>query len=194
MAIELTDELPARGQLVGRRTRMNRQLSVLLGGGIMAALVFSLCEGVAPAQQSPAATNRLSAAPSAALDKMIAAGKSPRELALFLFDTHGCKNCHTIGHDGKLGFTKKGEERAQGFEGCISTLKAMSTIAKVPEGQRSPTQRQRAKRFVEFGCATCHKLTPGKMGLTQVGAKLAHLHLGCVDVEKLVASGPALKP
>jgi hypothetical protein len=31
----------------------------------------------------------------------------------------------------------------------------------------------------------------GKMGLTEVGAKLAGLHLGCVEVEKLVASGLA---
>jgi hypothetical protein len=127
----------------------------------------------------------------AALDKMIAAGKSPRELAQYLFDTHGCKGCHTIGHDGKLGFTQKGEERAKGFEGCISTLKAMSIIAKVPEDQRSATQRRREERFKEFGCATCHKISPAKMGLTEMGAKLAHLHLGCVEVEKLVASGPA---
>jgi len=117
--------------------------------------------------------------------------KSPRELAQYLFDTHGCKDCHTIGQGGKLGFTKKGEEKAQGFEGCISTLKAMSIIAKVPEDRRSATQRRRVHRFEEFGCATCHKVTPGKMGLTEVGAKLAHLHLGCVEVEKLVASGPA---
>jgi|SRR5215469_4578129 len=61
---------------------------------------------------------------TAELDRMIAAGKSQHELAQYLFDTHGCKNCHTLGHDGKLGFTKKGQERAQGFEGCISTLKA----------------------------------------------------------------------
>ena len=125
------------------------------------------------------------------LDKMIAAGKSPHDMAQYLFDTHGCKSCHTVGHDGKLGFTTKGQERAQGFEGCISTLKAMSIIAKVPEDHRSPTQRRRAQRFEEFGCATCHKLTPGKMGLTEVGAKLAHLHLGCVDVEKLVATRPS---
>jgi hypothetical protein len=77
-----------------------------------------------------------------ALDRMIAAGKSRRELAQYLFDTHGCKECHTIGHDGKLGYTKKGEERAKGFEGCISTLKAMSIIAKAPEDQRSATQRR----------------------------------------------------
>lgn len=74
------------------------------------------------------------------LDRMIAAGKSQKQLAQFLFDTHGCDRCHTLGHDGKLGFTKKGEERAQGFQGCISTLKAMSIIAKVPENQRSATQ------------------------------------------------------
>lgn len=174
---------------------MNRQPIVLFRGGIMAVLVLSLCGGAASAQQrtgaEKAGANQPSAASSAALDKMIAAGKSPRELALFLFDTHGCKDCHTIGQGGKLGFTKKGEEKAQGFEGCISTLKAMSIIAKVPQDQRSATQRRRAERFNEFGCATCHKLTPGKLGLTEVGSKLAHLHLGCVDVEKLVASSPA---
>jgi len=122
---------------------------------------------------------------------MIAAGKSRQELAQYLFDTHGCKNCHTMGHDGKLGFTKLGEERAQGFQGCISTLKAMTIIAKVPEDQRSATQRLRAQKFEEFGCSTCHKVSPGKLGLTEVGAKLAHLHLGCADVEKVLASGPS---
>jgi len=145
---------------------------ILLCGGILSGLAW--------AQSS-----------SAELDKMIAAGKSQRELAQYLFDTHGCQSCHTIGQEGKLGFTEKGEERAQGFEGCISTLKAMSIIAKVPEDHRSAAQRRRAQRFEEFGCAACHKLTPGKMELTDVGAKLAHLHLGCVDVEKLLASKPA---
>ena len=125
--------------------------------------------------------------PDATLDKMIAAGKNPQELAAFLFDTHGCANCHTAGKDGKLGFTKKGEDRAQGFQGCIATLKAMTVIAKIPADQRSATQRQREQQFEEFGCATCHKIADGKIGLTAVGAKLAHLHLGCVDVEKLLA-------
>ena len=67
-------------------------------------------------------------------------------------------------------------------------LTAMNLIAQVPDQQRSVQQRQRAARFEEFGCTTCHKIIPGKMGLTEVGAKLTHLHLGCVDVEKLVAS------
>ena len=129
--------------------------------------------------------------PDGTLDKMIADGKSPRELAVHLFDTHGCKSCHTTGKDGKLGFTKKGEERAQGFEGCISTLKAMTVIAKVPASQRSATQRGRTQRFEEFGCATCHTVAAGKAGLTAVGAKLANLHLGCVDVQKQLAGNPA---
>jgi hypothetical protein len=158
---------------------------VWLRGVIIAVLGLALWEGAAPAQQSPEAQK------ATALDQMIAAGKSPRELAQYLFDAHGCKDCHTMGKEGRLGFTAKGTERAQKFEGCISTLKAMSVIAKVPEEQRSATQSQRAERFQEFGCTTCHKVTPGKMGLTEVGAKLANLHLGCVEVEKLLASPAA---
>ncbi|MCC6366529.1 MAG: hypothetical protein IT165_23675 [Bryobacterales bacterium] len=146
------------------------------------SMILFLCMAAPAWTQSTAET----------LDKMIAAGKSPQELAAYVFDTHGCKDCHTAGKDGKLGFTRKGEERAQGSQGCIATLKAMTVIAKIPANQRSETQRQRAQRFEEFGCSTCHKVADGKVGLTAVGAKLAHLHLGCVEVEKLLAgkSGP----
>jgi cytochrome c551/c552 len=121
-------------------------------------------------------------------DQMIAAGKSNQELAEYIFDTHGCKGCHTVGHDGKLGFTAKGKERAQGFEGCIKMLTAMTVIVQLPAEKRTAQQRQKAERFEEFGCTSCHKLSPGKLELTDVGARLAHLHLGCVDVEKNVAS------
>ena len=163
---------------------MKHHGSVLLGSVITAAWVSGLCGGVARAQQSAAPSS------NAALDRMIAAGKSQREVAQYIFDTRGCNGCHTIGKEGKLGFTEKGQQRAQGFEGCISTLKAMTIIAKVPEDRRSDTQRQRAQRFEEFGCVTCHKVTPGKVALTEMGAKLANLHLGCVDVEKVLASNP----
>jgi hypothetical protein len=128
---------------------------------------------------------------SAVLDRMVAAGKSPRELGQYVFDSHGCRNCHTMGHDGKLGFTEKGKQRAKGFEGCINMLTAMTVIVQLPEDRRSPEQRQKAERFAEFGCTTCHRLSPGKLELTEVGAKLKHLHLGCVEVEKLVAASPA---
>jgi len=122
------------------------------------------------------------------LDKMIAAGKSQQELARYVFDTHGCKSCHTVGENGKLGFTDRGKQIAKGFEGCISMLTAMNLIAQVPDDKRTPSQHQKAARFEEFGCTACHKITPGKMGLTDLGMKLTHLHLGCVDVEKLTAS------
>jgi parallel beta-helix repeat protein len=172
-----------------------RRVRAALGGAVLLAGVgFSLSQTKALAQRNQTPSSSPSSQASAqqtadTLDRMIAAGKSPRDLAQYLFDTHGCKDCHTIGQQGKLGFTQKGEERAKGFEGCISTLKAMSIIAKVPEDQRSATQIRRVQRFEEFGCAKCHKLASAKMGLTEVGARLAHLHLGCVEVEKLVASG-----
>ncbi len=124
----------------------------------------------------------------ATLEKMVAAGKSQQELARYVFDTHGCKSCHSVGQNGKLGFTEKGQQIAKGFEGCISMLTAMNLIAQVPGDKRTPSQRQKAARFEEFGCTACHKIIPGKMGLTELGTKLTHLHLGCVDVEKLTAS------
>ena len=150
---------------------------------LAAALMFGLSRtAVAQAPPSPQQT-------AATLDRMTAAHKSPQELAQYVFDTHGCKNCHTVGQNGKLGFTARGKQIGQGFEGCISMLTAMNLIAQVPDNQRSPQQRQKAARFGEFGCTVCHKITPGKLGLTDVGTKLSNLHLGCVDVQKQVASG-----
>ena len=128
--------------------------------------------------------------PSAELDRMIAAGKTPRELAKYVFDTHGCKSCHTIGDDGKLGYTERGKERAKGFEGCINMLTSMTVIVQLSDEKRSSEQRERAAKFEEFGCTACHQLSPGKLELTGIGAKLKHLHLGCVDVEKLTSSQP----
>ena len=164
---------------------MKHQTTFLFRIGIMAVFALSLCGGAARAQQPPAVPA------NAELDRMIATGKSQREVAQYIFDTRGCNGCHTIGREGKLGYTTKGKETAQGFEGCISTLKAMTIIAKVPEERRSDTQRRRTQRFEAFGCATCHKVTPGKVALTEMGTKLANLHLGCVDVEKVLASNPA---
>ena len=171
--------------LLDRPGSRAKRLRFVLGGAVLpAAIVFLLPQTRALAQASPQA----SAQQRARLDQMTANGASPAELAQYVFDTHGCKNCHTVGRDGKLGFTAKGKERAQGFEGCINMLTAMTVIVQVHEDKRSPQQRQKAARFEEFGCTACHKLAPGKLGLTEVGTKLAHLHLGCVEVEKLVAS------
>jgi len=122
------------------------------------------------------------------LDKMSAAGKSQKEMAQYIFENHGCNGCHTAGENGKLGFTEKGKQLASGFEGCIRSLTAMNLIAQVPASQRSADQKKTAQRFEEFGCTLCHQIVPGKMGLTELGAKLTHMHLGCVDVEKILAS------
>src|ERR1700680_4003201 len=104
---------------------------------------------LAQQKQSPQAT-------SAALDKMIVAKKNQRELAQYVFDNHGCSGCHTVGENGKLGFTPRGKQLTIGFEGCIRTLTAMNVIAQVPASQRSADQKVRAQRFDEFGCSLCH--------------------------------------
>jgi cytochrome c2 len=153
-----------------------RRLSLFSAAAVLAAGLLAQQK-----QPSPQAT-------SSVLDKMIAAHKSQKELAQYVFDTHGCKTCHTVGEGGKLGFTERGKQLTNGFEGCIRMLTAMNLIAQVPANQRSADQKTRAQRFDEFGCTLCHQIIPGKMGLSDLGSKLSHLHLGCVDVEKQVAS------
>ena len=161
-----------------RKPDMNKDSTVLLGGALM---FLALCfPQIALSQQA--------ARHETELDRMIAAGTSQQQLAQYVFNTHGCKSCHTIGRDGKLGFTVRGKERAKGFEGCINMLTAMTVIVQVQESQRSSEQRTKAERFQEFGCTACHQVTPGKLSLTDTGSKLQHLHLGCVDIEKIVAS------
>ena len=157
---------------------------------VLAILFVATLVLLAQQQQSPQnASNKARLdKTSAALDQMIAAKKSQKELAQYVFDNHGCKSCHTVGESGKLGFTEKGKQLTNGFEGCIRTLTAMNVIAQVAPNQRSADQKNTAQRFNEFGCTLCHQIVPGKMGLTNLGMKLSHLHLGCVDVEKQVAS------
>jgi len=111
-----------------------------LGWGVF-AVIFAMAGWRAlrgqPSAQSTAAT----------LDRMTAGGKSRQELAQYVFDTHGCKSCHTAGQNSKLGFTERGRQIAKGFEGCIALLSAMDLIAQVPEERRSLQQQQKAARF-----------------------------------------------
>jgi cytochrome c2 len=153
------------------------------GLSIVAAAAALLLGAGLLAQQKP----RSPETTSAALDKLIAAKKSQKELAQYVFDNHGCKRCHTVGENGKLGFTEKGKQLTNGFEGCIRMLTAMNVIAQLPANQRSADEKTKAQLFDEFGCTLCHKIVPGKMGLTELGAKLRYLHLGCVEVEKQLA-------
>jgi len=113
---------------------------------------------------------------------------STDHLAKYVFQQHGCKNCHTLGKEGKLGLTERGMEVGKNYEGCVSLLTSMNLIAQLKEAERSSVDKKTAARFQEFGCTTCHQVVkPGKMGLTSYGAKLKSMHMACTDVEKLLS-------
>ncbi len=62
----------------------------------------------------------------------------------------------------------------------------MNVIAQIKEDDRTQEQRKRVAHFEEYGCGVCHQIVPGKMGLTKLGSRLASLHAGCVEVEKIM--------
>ncbi len=157
----------------GSRALRRQAMSIIACVGLSAAMVS--CSSHGP-RQSPKT-----------LAEIDASGMRSDELARFVFDHHGCKNCHTLGQGGKLGFTDRGKEVGQNFEGCIAMLTAMNVIAQVPEQSRSAEEKRKAARFQEFGCTFCHQVTPGKLGLTEVGSKLASLHMACTDVQRVLS-------
>jgi len=113
---------------------------------------------------------------------------SQREIAHFVFRTYGCRRCHTVGQREALGFTPYGEQRRRESEGCIPLLAAMNVIVQIPESERTPEQKAKAARFREFGCTFCHRIIPGELGLTEIGAKLASLHLSCSGIQREVTA------
>jgi cytochrome c551/c552 len=113
---------------------------------------------------------------------------SPDELATYVFEHHGCNSCHTMGANGKLGYTERGKEVGKGFIGCVSLLTSMNLIAQVEPANRTPDEKQKAVKFREFGCTTCHQIMPGKLGLTNYGTKLKSFHVACTDVERILSS------
>ncbi len=122
-----------------------------------------------------------------ALAEFDTSGKSPGEIAEFVFQQYSCSGCHTLGEGGKLGFTERGKEVGKNFEGCISLLTAMNVMVHVREENRTAEEKRKAAHFQEFGCVACHQITPGKMGLTEVGSKLASLHMACTDVQRILS-------
>lgn len=169
--------------------RLNRAVIVPIWFGtaflaLGSALLFSQSKPGSPSAQSSRGST--SAAPNHLTDAQMAKMSSD-ELAHYIFEHHGCNNCHTMGANGKLGFTERGQQVGKGFEGCIALLTSMNVIAQVKSVDRSAEEKQKAARFQEFGCTTCHQITPGKLGLTSYGTKLKSLHLACTDVEKILA-------
>lgn len=160
---------------------------VIFTGCVLCALVGS---AVLLSQSKPASSSQAPAAeahPQALTDALMSQ-MSSNEVAHYVFEHHGCNGCHTLGANGKLGFTERGKQVGKGFEGCISLLTSMNGIAQVKETDRSADQKQKAARFQEFGCTTCHQITPGKLGLSSYGTKLKSLHMACTDVENILAA------
>lgn len=170
----------------------NRARGIFACCGVICALIGSavLFSQSKPGSQSapPAKATASTRAPAQALTDAQMARMSSDELAKYVFENHGCKNCHTMGADGKLGFTERGKQVGKGFEGCISLLTSMNVIAQVKETNRSEDDKHKAARFQEFGCTTCHQITPGKLGLTSYGTKLKSFHMACTDVERILAA------
>jgi len=111
------------------------------------------------------------------------------QLAHYIFENHGCKNCHSLGSGQKLGLNEQGIQIGKkGFEGCISLLTSMNVIAQTKESDRTSDDKHKVARFREFGCSECHQITPGTLGLTAYGAKLKSLHMACTDVEQILSS------
>jgi cytochrome c551/c552 len=169
------------------RTNRARVAAACLGVSslvLCSVLLFSRSQPAAqPAQSSPASTSTSTPAlTDAQMSKL-----TSDELAHYVFAHHGCNSCHTLGANGKLGFTDRGKQVGKGFEGCIALLTSMNVIAQVKSVDRSAEEKQKAARFQEFGCTTCHQITPGKLGLTSYGTKLKSLHMACTDVERILA-------
>jgi hypothetical protein len=163
-------------------------LSTLACSFGLAALVSAGPANVSPAatviQHSSQGQSHNGAKPGEDADL---SGKSPDELAAYVFEHHYCNNCHTMGADGKFGFNERGKEVGKGFEGCISLLTSMNVIAQVKPANRTDDERHKVASFEQFGCTTCHQIVPGKLGLTSYGQKLKSLHMACTDVERIIA-------
>jgi cytochrome c551/c552 len=182
-------ERSIRGVLAHTRQKCGSRAAGI--AGCLAVICALTCSAVLFSQAKPASQTTASskaAVSGKALTDVEMARMSSNDLAKYVFENHGCKNCHTMGADGKLGFTERGKQVGKGFEGCISLLTSMNVIAQVKEADRSAEEKHKAARFQEFGCTTCHQITPGKLGLTAYGTKLKSFHMACTDVERILAA------
>jgi|HubBroStandDraft_6_1064221.scaffolds.fasta_scaffold663942_2 cytochrome c551/c552 len=137
----------------------------------------------APPAPAQAQTNTKNEISEAEMSRM-----NSDQLAKYVFDHHGCSGCHTLGANGKLGYTERGKQVGKGFIGCVSLLTSMNMIAQVEPANRTTEEKEKAAKFSEFGCTTCHQITPGELGLTSYGAKLKSFHMACTDVERILSS------
>jgi cytochrome c551/c552 len=164
-------------------TRFSRRR--ISGAWIFAGLVL----GFALAASLSLLRSGTAAASADTLSDAQIAHMSSGALAKYVFDNQGCRSCHTVSADGKLGFTDRGKQLSKGFEGCTSLLSSMNVIAQVPAASRTTEEKAAAARFQEFGCASCHQIVPGTMGLTKYAPKLKSLHLICTEIQCTTCEG-----
>jgi hypothetical protein len=95
---------------------------------------------------------------------------APNDLAKYVFENHGCKNCHTLRNNGKFGFTERDRTVGKGFEGCISMLTSMNMIAQVKDENRTAKESLRGipSSRGSLGSGTLRTTeTPGRAGLSK---------------------------
>jgi cytochrome c551/c552 len=147
-------------------------------------VLFFILAGILYWQQGAGHFNlSIGAAPPASLLEYDAEGKSPREIAKWIYDNHGCVSCHTLTSTGLFGLTPQGQARAEDFEGCPGMLKTVWGTLVLAEKEWTQRQRRVRREFVDFGCALCHEVGPTGVGLTEIGAKAALLHMSCSEVD-----------
>ena len=164
------------------RTLADRLATVLVAVLAISAITLVRADSPKPA---PPGSNRPT---SKKLTDAQLSTMNSKPLALYIFQNHGCKNCHTLAHGEKLGLNEQGKQVGKGFEGCISLLTSMNVIAQTKPSDRTSDDKHKVARFHQFGCSECHQITPGKLGLTAYGAKLKLLHMACTDVEQILSS------
>src|ERR1700694_27199 len=153
--------LRARHDSVGSlRSHNGMSRARLLAGSLGIGSVL-LCSFLLFSQSKPTshAAHSANSSPSSSTKNTLTEAQMSRmssdELAKYVFDHHGCNSCHTLGANGKLGFTERGKQVGKGFEGCISLLTAMNVIAQVKPQDRSSDDKRKAATFQAFGCTTC---------------------------------------
>ena len=109
-------------------------------------------------------------------------GKSPDEIALWVWDTYRCNTCHGFTADGLMGLTPQGQQMGRDFQGCPSMMATVWETVAVNRSEWTEAQKQVRANFSQFGCTVCHQVDPTGVTLTDIGSKASQMHLSCPEV------------
>lgn len=159
---------------------MDKQKLLIRGSAFIASFVVVLGGLLYLVREEPASPG------ADALLTYDVTGKSPGDIARWIYDNHNCSTCHTLTTSGVFGLTARGQQLARDFEGCPGMLQTVWQTLTIPEAQWTAKQKQVRSNFNSFGCAVCHQVGPTAVGLTEVGARAAALHMSCPGVMRAV--------